>query len=179
MSALDDAARYREAVKEAPEQAVSPSGSSPVGAGRPEGRKDDGGKPRLDLFPYDLVFKIREEAGVQPILHQAGERELACAWWRRELSDVCMFQLLRSSGTVEEIADRVVPVLEHGCAKYGAWNWWKGMAWSRLFAAWLRHWREEGTDPDTGLPHADHALCCLLFLCCYALAGRGEDDRPG
>lgn len=174
MSALDDAARYREAVKEAPEQAAG----RPVGAGRPEGRKDDGGKPRLDLFPYDLVFQIREEAGVQISL-PVDARELACAWWRRELSDVGMFQLLRSSGPLEEIVKRVVPVLEHGMVKYGAWNWWKGMAWSRLFAAWLRHWGKEGPDPETNLPHADHALCCLLFLCCYALAGRGEDDRPG
>lgn len=78
---------------------------------------------------------------------------------------------------IEEIAK----VLEFGAKKYDAYNWAKGMAWSRLIASALRHlfaWsRGEDKDPETGLSHLAHVGCCVLFLLQYELSSLGTDDR--
>lgn len=67
-------------------------------------------------------------------------------------------------GALFEIAQ----VLDFGVKKYAAWNWSKGMAASRLFAAALGHlwawWCGEENDPETNLPHLAHLGCCVLFL---------------
>lgn len=72
-------------------------------------------------------------------------------------------------------------VLTYGAKKYAAHNWRKGLAWSRLTAAALRHllafMRGEDIDPESGLPHIDHALCCLMFLSEFQKTGGGTDDR--
>ncbi len=63
----------------------------------------------------------------------------------------------------------VVQVMTFGASKYGANNWQAlEDAEGRYFAACMRHlsaWRlGERTDPESGLPHLSHALCCLVFL---------------
>jgi hypothetical protein len=72
-------------------------------------------------------------------------------------------------------------VLQFGAQKYDAHNWRKGMAWSRLGDAAMRHllaWLDgEDNDPETGLPHLAHLRCCAGFLLNYAERGIGEDDR--
>ncbi len=72
-------------------------------------------------------------------------------------------------------------VLKYGVEKYDRWNWKKGMRWSRLAGAALRHlyaWLErEEQDPETGLSHLAHLGCCVLFLLTYEKLGLGTDDR--
>lgn len=63
----------------------------------------------------------------------------------------------------------VVAVLGHGARKYGPGNWKKVPgARKRYFAAAQRHmlawWGGEKIDPESGLSHLAHAVCCLLFL---------------
>ena len=65
--------------------------------------------------------------------------------------------------------EEVCKVLTFGSEKYEDENWRKvegGKA--RYFAAAMRHlWaiaRGEKNDPETGLSHAAHAACCVLFL---------------
>ena len=75
----------------------------------------------------------------------------------------------------------IAEVLTFGAKKYGPWNWAKGMKWSRLHDACLRHlgaWsmRVE-KDEESGLSHLAHAGCCLMFLIAYEILGTGEDDR--
>lgn len=59
-------------------------------------------------------------------------------------------------------------------------NWRKGMRWSRLSDAALRHllkWVSGSrVDDETGLSHLAHAMCCLMFLLNYEQTGLGEDD---
>jgi len=71
-------------------------------------------------------------------------------------------------------------------------NWEKGMAWSRLFSASMRHmwcwWAGKGPsslnfafgslDDETGFSHLWHALACIVFLVTYEERQIGEDDRP-
>ena len=60
-------------------------------------------------------------------------------------------------------------VLTFGAKKYSAENWRiVGDGDSRYFAAAQRHmwaWkRGEENDPESGLPHLAHAMCCMAFL---------------
>lgn len=81
-----------------------------------------------------------------------------------------------------DAAEDVVKVLDFGAKKYAPRNWEAGMDWSRVYSAAMRHliawWGGENLDPETGLPHLAHAMCCLMFLQAYGKRGVGSDDRP-
>lgn len=75
----------------------------------------------------------------------------------------------------------IAKVMAFGAEKYGRHNWRKGMAWSRLVGAILRHlfaWiLGEDKDPESNLNHLAHAGCGILFLLTYEINGSGMDDR--
>src|SRR4030042_210651 len=68
-------------------------------------------------------------------------------------------------------------VLTFGANKYGERNWEKGMSFSRVFGALLRHlfdwWLKKDLDDETELNHLDHAACCLMFLQHYVKTNTG------
>ena len=81
-----------------------------------------------------------------------------------------------------DVVQEVAKVLQFGAKKYAPNNWRKGLVYSRVYAAILRHmlawWHGETADADTGLSPLAHAACELFFLMHYELAGRRElDDR--
>lgn len=82
-----------------------------------------------------------------------------------------------------EAMDEVAAVWTFGQRKYAAFNWraGNGFAWRRPVAAALRHiyaWlRGEDLDPESGLSHLAHAICCLSMVITYAKIGKGEDNR--
>lgn len=67
-----------------------------------------------------------------------------------------------------EAMDEVVEVLMFGAEKYSANNWKKVTPHERYEKAALRHIltyiKGEKNDPESGLSHLSHAMCCLLFL---------------
>ena len=67
-----------------------------------------------------------------------------------------------------EALEGLAKVLTFGANKYAAHNWRGGLEYSRLIGALLRHvfaiQRGELLDPESGLPHIDHAGCCWMFL---------------
>ena len=73
-------------------------------------------------------------------------------------------------------------VLTFGANKYADRNWELGMKWGRPFGALMRHmwawWRGEKADPETGMSHLWHAMCCIAFLVTYEQREIGTDDRP-
>lgn len=76
--------------------------------------------------------------------------------------------------------EQLTRVLDFGAQKYAAHNWRNGLQKSRLIAAALRHLfaylRGEDLDPESGLSHVAHAMCCCMFL--LGLEHRPElDDR--
>lgn len=76
----------------------------------------------------------------------------------------------------------VARVLTFGAKKYAPRNWEKGIAYGRVIAGALRHimaiMQGEDRDPETGLMHSAHAICCMMFLCGYQLRQMPElDDR--
>ncbi len=72
-------------------------------------------------------------------------------------------------------------VFDFGRKKYAPWNWAKGMPWSAPYGCLLRHlsaWqRGEDNDPESGLPHLDHAMANLVMLTTYARTYPQGDDR--
>lgn len=72
-------------------------------------------------------------------------------------------------------------VLAKGAIKYSSHNWRKGLAWSRVLGATFRHlfafMNGEDLDPETGLPHLDHAACEIMFLQEFYRTRKDLDDR--
>ena len=68
--------------------------------------------------------------------------------------------------------------LTYGAQKYGDRNWEKGLDAGRIYAALERHlleWREgKPIDPESGLPHLEHAFCNLGML--VTLEKRNKTD---
>lgn len=74
-------------------------------------------------------------------------------------------------------ATEVVKVLTFGAAKYGDENWQRVTnPRARYFAAAIRHLAARQTgekkDPESGLWHTAHAICCLLFYLWFELKGK-------
>ncbi len=83
-----------------------------------------------------------------------------------------------------EFMEGIAEVLKFGAKKYEPHNWAKGIRYSRVFSALMRHlwdwWRGERLDPETNLHHLFHAGCCLMFLAHYESRRRRYrifDDR--
>ena len=80
-----------------------------------------------------------------------------------------------------DVLAEVVKIMTDGAEKYGEYNWAKGMSWSRLFAAAMRHlwafWDRQNLDPESGSPHLAHASVNLIFLMAYQGRDIGTDDR--
>lgn len=72
-------------------------------------------------------------------------------------------------------------VLDFGAKKYSSHNWRKGISSTRLIAAALRHLFAylggETCDPETGLNHVAHAMCCCMFLLELVVTHPKLDDR--
>ena len=72
-------------------------------------------------------------------------------------------------------------VLTEGARKYEAHNWRKGIAMSRLLGASYRHLNAilsgEDVDPEFGLLHAAHLMCCAMFMVEQTLMRPEFDDR--
>ena len=72
-------------------------------------------------------------------------------------------------------------VMRFGAEKYGRHNWCGGMEHTRLADAAMRHiiaWASgEDLDPESGLPHIDHASASLNMLRGNLRLHPGMDDR--
>lgn len=68
-----------------------------------------------------------------------------------------------------------------GARKYDDWNWLKGMKWSRVYGALMRHlmaWVQgEQFDQDDGQEHLASIAWCAFTLMEYERLEVGTDDR--
>lgn len=91
-------------------------------------------------------------------------------------SDKPQFSLIPTSSLLE-----LMKVYEMGAKKYAPDNWKKGMKWSRVYDAIIRHlfafWKGETNDPESGLHHMAHAAWGCFTLIWYSQNNGGEDDR--
>jgi hypothetical protein len=149
--------------------------------------KYDGGKAAYELLDHAASEELGEWEGRSGAVDRV--RGFVVRWTARDPG--CAEQLFMAWAeaaallcpTAPTLAMRheVARVLEFGARKYAPNNWRKGMSWSRLVGAALRHLaafeRGEICDPETGLPHLGHLGCCLMFLIVYQREGLGTDDR--
>ena len=67
--------------------------------------------------------------------------------------------------------EQLAAVYTYGANKYKPHNWRKGLAWSRIFAALMRHlwsfWGGEPNDRESRLPHLAHAAWGCFTLLAY------------
>lgn len=72
-------------------------------------------------------------------------------------------------------------VMTFGKLKYSANNWRGGFAWTRPLSAALRHifayLGGQDKDPETGISHLAHAICCLMFVLEFEVTHPELDDR--
>lgn len=78
--------------------------------------------------------------------------------------------------------ESVAHILDQGERRYGVANWKGGIKYSRLIDAARRHLaaieQGEDIDPDSGLPHASHVTCNMMFLEYYGRNNMTDwDDR--
>ena len=80
-----------------------------------------------------------------------------------------------------EALERTAEVLAFGAKKYATHNWRSGFQWSRPLSAAQRHLLAfqdgEDRDPESGLSHLAHAMCCIMFLLEFEKTHRELDDR--
>lgn len=76
---------------------------------------------------------------------------------------------------------KVAQVMTFGKRKYTAHNWRGGFYWSRPLAAAARHLFAylggEDKDPETGISHLAHCVCCLMFVLEFEDTHKALDDR--
>jgi hypothetical protein len=73
-------------------------------------------------------------------------------------------------------------VWSFGQGKYDAFNWTKGIKYTRILGAMLRHttaiMRGEDVDAESGQLHAAHVRCCAAMLIEFSMTHRDDlDDR--
>ncbi len=77
---------------------------------------------------------------------------------------------------------QIARVLTFGAAKYGANDWMRGLAYTVVYGAIMRHltlwFAGEDRDKESGELHLAHAAANLMFLIHYSATRTGEDDRP-
>ena len=81
-----------------------------------------------------------------------------------------------------EALDGLARLYGMGAGKYEDRNWEKGMNWSRLFAAMMRHawkwWRGESYDQEDGQHHLLSVIFCAAALYTYEVRKVAGNDRP-
>lgn len=76
-----------------------------------------------------------------------------------------------------------IRVFQYGAEKYSEDNYMKGIKFTKLYDANIRHltaWKDgEDNDDETGESNIAHAICCSLMLLALILKGFGKkfDDR--
>ena len=82
-----------------------------------------------------------------------------------------------------EALEELTTILTYGANKYGDRNWEKGLKYTRVFAAIMRHlwawFSGQDTDEESGHKHLAHAMCGIAFLIAYTRRGKDVelDDR--
>lgn len=128
----------------------------------PVALKDDAEKPRPSLIdPRVLLLSSRRAI-------------MSMGRWAMDRDPEHLRDALRELGVSPLDMARV---LEEGTKKYSDHNWRKGLMWSRMYNAALRHLGSMSDwDDETGLGSDAHAACEIMFLLVSQLDGLGTDD---
>jgi len=138
-------------------------------------------------FALALCFGSPTQSEVRYVLMMLGEFQAGGA--HRQLHMALQHTASAAGLTMMELYAETARVLEYGKAKYAEWNWAKGQSWQAVIACVARHllgtpdqpgmWDEPGgLDRESGLLHAGHVACNLMFLMQFMITFPEGDDRP-
>lgn len=140
-------------------------------------QKPRGEKAPLSLLPWDVLAACRLAPPFLQNLHDAIgllpiDRPQLPAVPKERTTDY-LSELLEpeAPGLGVDLGD-VARVFGYGLTKYAPDNWrsfeWDEASdreyWSAFLRHLLAHSRGEIADPESGLPHLAHAVCCLLIV---------------
>jgi hypothetical protein len=168
------------------EEQVTPAGSDEM--------KQDGGKPPLELIPWEAVIAcddavIDESRTAASYVHEylagGGPSCLTSAGLAllNDLAEYVSDGKTKCTRADWPVLIEVAHVLAFGARKYGRDKWREGktLTQTRVLGATLRHIAAddmgEERDAETNRYHLAHALCEVFFAISFALDGR-QDDRP-
>jgi hypothetical protein len=140
-------------------------------------QKPRGEKAPLALLPWDVLAacrlvpaflqKLHDDIGLLPI-----DRAPLPAVPKERTTDFLSELLEPEAPALGVDLGDVARVFEYGSTKYAPDNWrsfeWDEASdreyWSAFLRHLLAHSRGETADPESGLPHLAHAVCCLLIV---------------
>lgn len=177
-------ARYRRLI---PEGVGDVNGAAPGTAAR-----FNAGKPALELIPAGILAQYVTATTGRPWVSGAAGPDWAEALrllgdfqMRVPAADARRSLLLAAHALNHDglLWADCARVFDYGRAKYSAWNWARGQAWSVPIGSALRHivlgaMRGEVDDPESKLPHRGHVACNIVMLLWFLDHWREGDDRP-
>jgi hypothetical protein len=123
-----------------------------------EFKKYDQEKCRFDLYPPSVPLPARRSLDLRALAYRA------VVGLRVSEATVHLVELI---GDDEVARGMVGLVMHYGAKKYGPDNWKGCEEPMRYMWAARRHLLAmssgEANDPESGLPHVAHALCCCVF----------------
>lgn len=161
--------------------------------------KGTGARFNAGKVPYELIawrpFAMALHVGnnssrryVRTALGSLGEFQA------RDIEAPALYVVLENTAmaadiTMVDLFAETARVLEYGKRKYDEWNWAKGMPWQSVIACTARHllgtpgtpgmWDDPtGHDAESGLLHAGHVGCNIMFLLQFIKTYTEGDDRP-
>lgn len=140
--------------------------------------KFDGDKTRFDLVDGKFATKCFKATGCWNLARVASEVKEAL--WLVDMDVYDMDHVVSMHcgfyNNFYHMEEALAKVLTFGARKYKPNNWKQCTDTGRYLAAAHRHLNAvmlgEDNDPETGLPHIDHALCNIMFL--HVLGLRNE-----
>lgn len=153
---------------------------------RGTGARYNDGKPDYSLIPLDIIARSLGAIDSNPPEYNVSlEGRLAASLLQlgkfQRTGDIVYLD------TAIKLVNRSWPdcanVFTYGKAKYAAWNWAKGMAWSIPLACAGRHavkvlYLDEENDDESGLPHVGHYLANLVMLRTFVDTYPEGNDLP-
>lgn len=164
-------ARYRE---------IYPQAEPPVGdlasSAKGSAARFNASKPDLSLIPAGIIADAtayaarctsmpRQDVRWARVLELLGDFQMRAA----PLGDQPLLEALYELNNDGRMWADCARVFEYGKAKYAAWNWAKGQAWSIPLGCALRHivfgtLNGQDLDAESGLPHRGHIACNIVML---------------
>jgi len=160
--------------------------ASPFEQVQPAAKLDQGKRQYSLIIPQmmEIMLPKLDKSNDKHWIRQA-IMELSRAAHKNNLGDIFMHchgavEGLRLHFGFEQLLDELTISMEYGIKKYARNNWKKGMEWSRLIDAGMRHGiailRGEDIDPDSGNTHLAHMLGSIHMLMGNIELGVGTDD---
>ena len=159
------------------------------------GQRHDSGKPDWSLMPLDQVAMIIDEMQhpdewQMPVIDPIYLFKLISTFQSDPSEENAKTLVIHSFGfliqhfssNASKCFEEIIAVWSSGERKYNAFNWMKGMPWSKPLACYMRHlnnlWQGIVIDKESGRHHGAHLVCNAMMLLHYVNYYQDGNDLP-